>query len=149
MSIVRVLNTKNCSVESNFFADFESIWLSKKYNVKLPFLGQNWNSKVQNTLCPSKRSKYRSIFRKDRKVPPSSLSPLMYQSENKHENYDNQIINCGNNTVFQRKKFPKSRRLIHLWQNMIISFWMNFLLIFLRVMKHVKITKFNEKTKLC
>ena len=28
----------------------------------------------------------------------------MYQSGNKHENYENQIINGGNNTVFQRKK---------------------------------------------
>ena len=43
----------------------------------------------------------------------------------------------------------KSRRLIYLWQNMIISFWVNFLLLFSRVMKHIKTTKFNEKRKLC
>ena len=40
MSIFGVLNTKNHSVESNFFADFESIWLSKKYHIKLSFLGK-------------------------------------------------------------------------------------------------------------
>ena len=73
----------------------------------------------------------------------------MYQSGNKHENNENHIINGGNHTVFQRKKLSKSRRLIHLWQNMIISFWLIFLLIFPRVMKHIKITKFNEKSKLC
>ena len=72
----------------------------------------------------------------------------MYQSENKHENHEKQIINGGKNTVFQFKKLSKSRRLIHLWQNMIISFWMNFLLICSRVMKHIKITKFNEKSLL-
>ena len=73
----------------------------------------------------------------------------MYQSGNKHENYENQIINGGNDTVFQRIKLSKSRRLVHLWQNMIISFWMNFLLFFSRIMKHIKTKKFDEKTKLC
>ena len=72
----------------------------------------------------------------------------MYQSGNKHENYENQIINGGNNTVFQRKKLSKSRRLIHLGQKMIISFWMNFLIFFSRVMKHIKITKLDENRKL-
>jgi len=73
----------------------------------------------------------------------------MYQSRNKHKDYEDQIINGGNNTVFQRKKLSKSRRIIFFWQIIIISLWMNFLLILSRVMKHIKITKFNEKSKNC
>ena len=73
----------------------------------------------------------------------------IYQSGNKYENYENQITNSGNSTVFHSKKLSKSRRLIYFWQKMIISFFMIFLLIFSSVMKLMKITKFHEKTKVC
>ena len=41
MSIIRVFNVKNHGVESDFFADFERFWMSKKDKlIKLPFRGQ-------------------------------------------------------------------------------------------------------------
>ena len=40
MSILRVFNVKNHSVESDFFADFEKFWMSKDDKLKLPILGQ-------------------------------------------------------------------------------------------------------------
>ena len=40
MSILRVFNVKNHSVESDFFADFERFWMSKNDKLKLPILGQ-------------------------------------------------------------------------------------------------------------
>ena len=40
MSIFGVLNKKNQSVESDFFADFERFLMSKNDKLKLPILGQ-------------------------------------------------------------------------------------------------------------
>ena len=44
--------------------------------------------------------------------PSSSLRTekvsLMYQSGNKHENYENQVINGENNDLFQCKRLSKS-----------------------------------------
>ena len=40
MSILRVFNVKNHSVESGFFADFERFWMSKNDNLDLQILGQ-------------------------------------------------------------------------------------------------------------
>ena len=40
MSILRVFNVKNHSVESDFFADFERFWISKNDKLKLSILGQ-------------------------------------------------------------------------------------------------------------
>ena len=61
MSIFEVLNTKNHSVESSFFAHFESIWLSKKYNIKLLFLGQK--VEIQNFKTLYALRKGRNIVR--------------------------------------------------------------------------------------
>ena len=43
--------------------------------VKKEFLKKIEIKKLQNTLCPSKRSKYRSIFRKDPIVPTPLTDP--------------------------------------------------------------------------
>ena len=40
MSIFRVFNVKNHSVESGFFADFERFWMSKNDKLDLQILGQ-------------------------------------------------------------------------------------------------------------
>ena len=60
-----------------------------------------------------------------------------------------QNIKIMKNNVFWHKKLSKSRRLIHLCKNMIISFCNTFLQIFLRVMRHIKTKQFKEKTKNC
>ena len=40
MSILRIFNVKNHSVESGFFADFERFWMSKNDKPDLHILGQ-------------------------------------------------------------------------------------------------------------
>ena len=40
MSILRIFNVKNHSVESGFFADFERFWMSKNDKPDLQILGQ-------------------------------------------------------------------------------------------------------------
>ena len=55
----------------------------------------------------------------------------MYQSQNKHENYENQIINGWNSILLFNAKSCKITNAHTFLANMIISFWMNFLLIFL------------------
>ena len=53
------------------------------------------------------------------------------------------------NIVFQHKKLLKSRRLMYLCKNMIISFCITFLQNLSRVMRHTKSKKFKEKRKNC
>ena len=60
-----------------------------------------------------------------------------------------QNIKIMKNNVFWHKKLSKSRRLIHLCKNMIISFCNTFLQNFPRVMRHIKIKQFKEKIKNC
>ena len=54
----------------------------------------------------------------------------MYQSGNKHGDYENQVTNGGDIGIFQWKKLQKSRRLVNFWQNIIILFSMIFYGIF-------------------
>ena len=60
-----------------------------------------------------------------------------------------QNIKIMKNNVFWHKKLSKSRRLVHLCKNMIISFCITFLQKLSRVMRHIKTKKFKEKTKSC
>ena len=85
-----------------------------------------------------------------------------YQSGNKYKKFDNQVMNdfmdvligkqnmkIMKNNVFWHKKLSKSRRLIHLCKNMIISFCNTFLQNLSRVMRHIKTKQFKEKIKNC
>ena len=60
-----------------------------------------------------------------------------------------QNIKIMKNNVFWHEKLSKSRRLVHLCKNMIISFCITFLQKLSRVMRHIKTKKFKEKTKSC
>ena len=60
-----------------------------------------------------------------------------------------QSIKVIKDNVFWHKKVSKSRRLVHLCKNMIISFCITFLQKLSRVMRHIKTKKFKEKTKSC
>ena len=86
----------------------------------------------------------------------------MYQSGNKCKKFDNQVMNdfmdvsigkqnikIMKNIVFLHKKHSKSRRLIHLCKNVIISFCITFLKNLSRVMRHTKTKEFKEKSKSC
>ena len=60
-----------------------------------------------------------------------------------------QNIKIMKNNVFWHKKLLKSRRLMHLCKNMIISFCIILLQNLLHVMRHTKSKEFKEKRKSC
>ena len=60
-----------------------------------------------------------------------------------------QNIKIMKNNVFQDKILSKSRRLVHLCKNMIISFCITFLQKLSRVLRHTKNNEFKEKIKSC
>ena len=60
-----------------------------------------------------------------------------------------QNIKILKNIVFWHKKLLKSRRLMYLCKNMIISFCITFLQNLSRVMRHTKSKEFKEKRKSC
>ena len=117
MSIFGVLNTKNHSVESNFFADFEPIWLSKKYNIKFPFLGQK--VEIQNFKILYALQKGRNIVRSFVKTPlflhPSPhgggcnliyCNPVNYSNNSLEELYERA---CGCARAVRQKKFQENQ----------------------------------------